>query len=142
MFRTAEREIESCATIRFGFGPDATCVFLDNPLHRSQTNAIAFKLFGDMQALEYAKELVRILRIESNSVILHKDYFFSVFFHLSYLDYGGRPRPGILQCIADQVLKNLPDQDAIALDRWQVLDFPLHLPPFDFWPQQGYHVCH
>src|ERR1700690_1105339 len=100
MFPAAEREIESRAAVQLRFSPDAPTVFFDDALHRSQTYAGALELFGQMQALEYSKQLVHIFHIEAHSVVLHKERFPLFFFRLADLDHGGRPRPGILQGIA------------------------------------------
>src|SRR5215469_4635465 len=46
---------------------------VDDPLNGSQSYSSAFKLFGKMQALKDAKQLVHISHIEAGAIVPHED---------------------------------------------------------------------
>src|SRR6266550_3208270 len=54
---------------------------MDNPLNRSQSNTRAFKLFSPVKPLEYAKQLIDVLHLETDSIVSNENddlIFFSI----------------------------------------------------------------
>ena len=77
----------------------------DDLLADRQPDAGAGELFSCVQALEHAKDLVEVLRINSQSVVFDRKYPF-----LRAISGGGEVYPGnagelVLDGIADQILK-------------------------------------
>ena len=88
-----------------GLDRDAAAVPFDDLLADGQSDAGAGKLFPLVQPLEHAKDLVEVLRINSQSVVFHREDPF-----LPAMSGGGDVHLGnsgtlVLDGVADQVLK-------------------------------------
>src|ERR1700676_454753 len=112
-------------------------MFANDPLHRGQSDARAFEVLGPMQTLKDAKQLVFVLHAEADAIVANEDDALAIFLEMTDLNDGALPRTRELKSIGDEVLKNLLDEDGIALDRRQLRNLPLHLPAFGVRLQQG-----
>src|SRR5205085_10981827 len=137
-----EREVKDCSLVQFRVSPDPAIVFADNAMHGGQTDARSFKILRSMKPLEYPKQLVSVFHAESHPIIFNEDRRLPVFVDLSNLDNGRRTRPRVLHRITDQVLKNLADEDRIALDKGEFANLPLNLPTFRLGREQQYHLLY
>src|SRR5512135_1704385 len=72
MRRPPKSEIKRCALVDLCFRPDLAAVPADNPLHGSQPDPGTLKFRGCVQALENAKQLACIRRIEPGTVVPNK----------------------------------------------------------------------
>src|ERR1700733_15283128 len=93
-----------------------------------------------MQALENAEQFVFVLHVEADTVVGNADDHLPVYQLLTDLDDGAVAGSGELESVGQQVLKNLLDQDGIALRRRQLRYLPGHGSAFSFRLQQGYNV--
>src|SRR5687767_3395697 len=64
-----ESEKKRRPLIGLGLGPDTTTVTLDDPLHDCQANAGSLILFGEMESLKHAEQLVDIAHVKANAII-------------------------------------------------------------------------
>src|SRR6266850_3399376 len=72
LFARRKREIERCAFVRFGFGPNATFVAIDDALDSSEPASSTLELIGGMQTLKSTEELLRMLHVETNPIVAHE----------------------------------------------------------------------
>src|SRR5947207_12459727 len=63
-------EIKRGAFIEFAFRPNLAAVPMDDALDEGQAHARAFEFFLVVQPLKNAEEFVRVLRIETDAVVL------------------------------------------------------------------------
>src|SRR6202162_1126400 len=66
-------KVKRRAFIHFGFRPDPATMFANDALHGSQSNACAFEIFGPVQTLKDAEQLVFILHVEADPVVSYED---------------------------------------------------------------------
>src|SRR6058998_653995 len=69
-------EIECRALVLRAFGPGTAAVARDNPPNDSQTDPRPLELCRRVETLEYSKESVGILRLETDSIVTHVKYRF------------------------------------------------------------------
>src|SRR5437879_618286 len=103
---SGKREVEdgSCSKIRVD--PDATAVSLNDLLTDGQTDAGSGIGVGAVQTLEDSEYLLRVLRIDPDTVVLDIKLPPCAFAPRGYFD-PGRRCPSIFNCISNQVLKKL-----------------------------------
>jgi hypothetical protein len=66
-----QRKVKRRPLVRLTFRPGAAAVPGDDAAHNGQADAGARKLFGPVQALEYAEAPVSIGHIEADTVVVH-----------------------------------------------------------------------
>ncbi|EWS64950.1 hypothetical protein Y695_01802 [Hydrogenophaga sp. T4] len=92
----------------------------DAPRER-QTNTGTLELGGAVQALENAKQLLRILCIETHTVVTHVKGVTHGGIHApADLDACPFARAGVFEGVAQQVGPDLPQQQGVALDHRQI----------------------
>src|SRR5579864_4554394 len=109
-------EIKCSAFFHLRFGPDAAAVFVNDPLHRGQTDARAVEVFAAMQAMEDAEHLTGILHVESYSVVPHEQNALSIGQNGAYFDYRRTATPGEFDSVGKQVSEHLPGERRVALN--------------------------
>src|SRR6059036_3145410 len=72
LFARRKREIERCAFVRFGFGPNATFVAIDDALDSSEPDSSTLEFIGGMQTLKSTEELLRMLHVETHPIVAHE----------------------------------------------------------------------
>src|SRR5579862_5383877 len=91
---------------RRSFQPDAPAVLLHHTLAERQADTASRVMIAAVQAFEEAKDLFRVLRLDSNSIINHREYAPAITFGGSDLDTGTLLTL-VLDGVADQILKYL-----------------------------------
>jgi len=80
-------------------------MLLDNLLAYGQSNAGTGERFPCVQALEHAENLFEVLRVNSQSVVLHRECPFPPAAPGGGNMYPRNSRPLVLDGVADEVLK-------------------------------------
>src|SRR5262249_47430313 len=129
------RKIKSCAAAYVAFGPDSASVAMNDTLHRRQSDSGAFKLVRSVQTLEYSKQFVGILHVETNSIILN-EYNHTVcwFVRASYLNLRCRARAGEFDGIGNQIDKCKLQHRPVSIQIGQGPNLPSHVAPFRLTP--------
>src|SRR5260370_5185332 len=85
-----------------------------------------------MQTLEDSKQFVDILHVEADAVVSNHEYRLPILFLWLATDFddGASAGAGELKRVSQQGLKDLPEQNGIALHRPQSGANPLPFPPF------------
>src|SRR5579863_3777420 len=98
---------------------------LNDAPYNCQPNAGAFKLLSAVQSLKYAKQFVRILHVETTSVIPHKH---SHKFAVTGLTTNHNPRAlataRVLHGIREEIDDHLMQQRLIPIDPGQFANLP------------------
>src|SRR5687768_8083852 len=87
-YRSRNRHKERRSLVRFGFGPDAAAVPVQDALGDGKSHARAFKFLPRVQALKYSEQLVRVAHVESRSIVGHEENRLAV--HFSYANFNRR----------------------------------------------------
>jgi hypothetical protein len=82
-------EKESRAFVHFTFRPDLSTVLLDNALNCGKSNASSLKIFGPVETLEDAEQLVRVPFVEARAIISHEDRRRTLLLDLARLTWEG-----------------------------------------------------
>jgi hypothetical protein len=130
-------EPEGRSFIDFRLGPDAATMLANDELHRGQADPRAFEILVPVQALKDAKEFVFVLHVETHAIVTNEEDSLSLLLKISDLNNGALARTGELERIGNQVLKNLLNQNGIALGGGKVRNLPGHRPAFSIRLQQG-----
>src|SRR6185437_3924329 len=119
-----------------GLDRDVAAVPFDDLLADGQADAGAGKLFPLVQPLEHAKNLFKVLRINSQSVVFHRKHPF-IFSAAGDGDMhlGNAAGALVLDGISDQVLEQLNELGFIRQDRGQGTMGDQRPPLFDGTPQ-------
>src|SRR5436190_21764276 len=64
--------MERRSTVDGGVGPDTAPVAMNNTVDDGQADAGSFEIFGAMQALENAEELVRKTHVEAGAIVPYR----------------------------------------------------------------------
>ena len=99
-----------------GFDRNAAAVPLDDLLADSQSDAGARKLFPFVQPLKHAENSLKILRVNSQAVILHRECPLLSAILGGRDVYLGHSRALILDGVADEVLKQLNQLSLVRHD--------------------------
>src|SRR5881409_879722 len=96
-------EEEGGAAAGFAVGPDRAAVTRDHTVYVGQADARAFELGRRVQALEHAEQLARVVHVEADAVVAHKERVGAIVESVAELD----PRVGFLAAelggVAEQV---------------------------------------
>ncbi len=113
-----DSKIENGTLFRGGLDPDFSAMPFDNFLADRQSDAGPGIFAPGVQPLEYHKNALGILRADSDAVIPDGKNPFSRTMARSYVDFG-RSFAAELDCIADQVLKELLHLCRIDREPWE-----------------------
>ncbi len=102
--------------------PHAPTMPLHDSLHDRQTDAGALELLGAVEPLEDAKQLVRVLHLESRTVVPDKVRQLARAGGTADLDRRLGARARELPGVADEVRQDLPDEGAVGEGRRQGRD--------------------
>src|SRR5258708_1059090 len=97
----------------FGFLPDAASVAMDDALDQGLPDARALEFILTVQALEDAKELVRIFGIEPDAIVLYVICVFRPVGADTDFNAGRLPAPGEFDRVGEKVDKDLAEEDTI-----------------------------
>ena len=120
--------------IGLGFGPHATAVALDDPLHDRQAHAGPLILLGKMESLKHAKQLVDIAHVKTDAIVFDEiqGTAHRVFERATDLN----PRMSAMRCVLhgvrEQVHPDLLEQRRVRGTRGQIPhhDFDAPASPF------------
>jgi len=105
--RFGQREIKGRARAWCALDPDATAVAFHDTSADRQPDASSRNL-SSVQTFEYAEDLIEVLAPDADAIVAHRDNPFA----LSRFGVDGnlwRVRATVLDCVADQVLKELDE---------------------------------
>src|SRR5690606_18286973 len=71
-------EMERCALVDLGLGPDTSAMPHQHTAHAGQTDAGTRIVAGLVQPLEHTKQLARILHVETGPVVAHGELMAAV----------------------------------------------------------------
>src|SRR5439155_23854148 len=97
--RTRQGESEGRAFVDLPLRPDPPAVPLHDPLRQREPHAGSLELFGTMQPLEHAEQLVCVLHGEPDTVVLHVICYFRSVLMRADLDPGMRPLGAELEAV-------------------------------------------
>src|SRR4051812_22874311 len=120
-------KIEGRSFVYHTLRPGFAAMSGDNTTDNGQANARALEIVGGMQPLKNTKELVRVARVEPDSVIPDKEYGFVPRLFATDLDLRFSPFAGILHRIAKQIYNHLPQRHRVGVHYGKCPD-----RPFDF----------
>src|SRR5579883_2610226 len=119
--RRLQREVKGGPFLQLRLRPHSSTVLVNDALHGSQSDAGAFKVFPPMQTLEHTEELVSVFQTESHAVVPDEQHRLSTYPYLSNLNHRMLARTGELDCVRQEVSKNLTDKRRITVDGRQFL---------------------
>src|SRR5581483_10416382 len=135
-------KVECRALADARLGPDPSAVAVDDALHDRQADAGPLEIFGAMQPLEHAKELVGVFHVEADSVVADEEDPFTAVVAGADLHRRAVTLARILECVVDQVHEHLLEQRRVAADGWQLANGNLYRTPFRVRMQFGEHLLH
>jgi len=116
---------------RFRFGPDAAAVFVNDALHRSESDSGAFKLLGCMQPLKNSEKFIGVFHVEANAVVTNHDHSFVPAFQLRNFDDSRFAVASKFHGVGEQIHEHLFQKIGVALDERQRADSPGNISPFE-----------
>src|SRR5689334_25394631 len=97
--------MKSGAAIGLTFGPRAPAMAGDDASYIGKADTIARELGSAVQALEHAKQLARVLHVETRAVVAHGEFIVASGRAVeAYLDLRLLTVTGVLHGVAEQVL--------------------------------------
>ena len=103
---------------------------MDDALHNGQAHPGSFVLFGAVQALEDAKELVCICHIEADPIVLDKIDVFPSNLATADFDHSDLALAGKFEGIGQQIDQDLLEQGGIGLTVRQCANAKVNVPLF------------
>ncbi len=97
---------------------------MDDPPHIGQADAGPLELLGAVQALKHAEQLVDVPHVEADAVVADEEHRFTRLAPAANRDFRFGARAGVLDRVGDQVAKDEPEHDRIALYLGQLPDVP------------------
>src|SRR2546422_1180161 len=122
--------IESRALPRFSFCPGSTPVAMNNPANGCKTYARSLEFLVEVQPLKHAEELVRVLHIETNSVVAHVKDDFVLGVCGPDFDPPLGPSLGEFHSVGNEVYQCQTQHGGIALNGGEVANDPRRLALF------------
>ena len=110
-------EEKRSAVIYLALRPDTPAMFVYDSPNRCQSYACSLELFGAMEPLENAEQLIRVGLLKPGAVIAHIDNRFVPFDELSHFDRGGFLSTSVLHGVRQQVREHDLHQTRIAFQR-------------------------
>ncbi len=98
---------------------------IDYALHNSQPDPGSLVVLGSLQTLEYAKQLLDITHIETNTIVPHIDYGLSILASTRDLDFGLNGITRELKRVGQQVCEYLAHQCRVTFTPGQRSDITL-----------------
>ena len=99
------------------FDPDPAAQSLEHFLADGQADARTLKLFAAVQTLEQNEDPFKVLRLDPQAVIAHAEDPFPVTVTRDRDMNAGGVGTAVLDCVADEVLKDLGQLGVVRRDR-------------------------
>lgn len=116
--------MERGPTLFLCFDPDTTTMSFDHTTHVCQTDSGSRKVFDAVEALEYAKNLVRVLHVETDTVVTHGENKLAGVFTTRDVDNGNTSRCSVFHRVFHQVPHQQPEHHEVALHNRQCSNVP------------------
>src|SRR5208282_5079520 len=114
------REIERGPFVHDAFSPYPAAVTGDDALHGRESDPGALEIFGQVQALEHTKELVRVLHVEADAVVSDEhDHVLASAISAPDLDLGMRASAGKLDRVGNKIVERELEHRAVAVHAGQ-----------------------
>src|SRR5688572_1259450 len=111
-----ESEVKSRAIIQSAFGPCAAAVAHHNAANDGQADPGAVELFCRMKSLKDAEELVRVLGIETDTVITHVEDRLAVSTLSPDLNARLFPTPRVFEGVSDKICQHQTKHFRVAVN--------------------------
>src|ERR1700753_269609 len=108
---------------------------MDDALGGGQPYSGAFKLFGQMQPLKDAEQLIDVLHVKTRAVVLHEhlEFFFTVI-DPANLDFSGASHARKFDRIGNKVDNDQPQHGTVSVADRKRADLPDNVPPLGVLP--------
>lgn len=101
--------------VQFGFRPDPPSVAMDDALDRGQSDTGAIEFLDRVQSLERAKQLVRVLHLETGAIVAHVENWCGLARLHTKVNVRYQPSRCVLPRISDYVRQGDLQQARVAL---------------------------
>src|ERR1700729_1145329 len=95
----------------------------DDAMHNSKSNAGPGKILARVQALKNAEEFVRVTHVEAGAIILDSKDCLAMVHMAADGNPWHRALRAVLQCVADEIAPDLPNQNGIGFYGRQLSNF-------------------
>src|ERR1700692_4711217 len=130
-----KRKVEGRTFIYRSLATDLPAMAVNDALNGSQSYSGAFKLFGQMQALKDAEQLVCVLHVEAGAVVPHEhlDFFF-IAVHTANLDFGRPSHAREFHRVGHEVDNDQSQHGTVSVTDRKRADLPSNIPALRVLP--------
>src|SRR5213594_3289992 len=115
-------EIESGALMQLRLSPHAAAMPVDDALDDGETDTGPFVFLSPVQALEHAKEFVRVAHVKAGAIVFNKVDRFAGSFLATDFNFAQVAFAGVLEGIGEKIDKDLLEQCRIGLTLGKIAD--------------------